>query len=581
VKLRFTLLLAGLLLSGATTLADAQIWQGTSGTLYLGINPTLPDGLRIESVGQKRDGRVMRHLFQMDSSLRFEGRPNGMRHLLDGAVESKSALHLETPSETIHLTRLRLEAVGGTHDFRLVDTNGAVLFTLSQSHTWMDTETSALSFRDMDVRISKGFALRLGEPRFAGHTIGVAHLDLATDRPHGFVADKGGVCPTPEELEVLDPGQTLPVDVELTNVSTFSQWVRSGGRVAATPDAHLKNVGNNHVRWYRAISPDGSPLGSHPFLAMSAYRIVDDEITQIGRSDVKHAFFTTNFGVDCDCPGAQILYLGCEDVYGTFNNTDRFYLAPRDEVQISTGDWTSQGSHFDGSPVDDSRDHTSSGHDDFEHRLVMDESDLTTPGAEYFSETWYPIKNDIDIFNSMGWRQLDPELSGSTWTFTPFLTSLVHGPVIDHYVDPDNPAPGRGSQTVTTPDGRLRVAVRTADLGGGQYRYNYAIMNLDYDTGIESFSVPAPPNTQTGDTGFADGDSTATDWDVNIAGGMVTWTAPSASEVLTWGVLYSFSLIANDLPDPSSLVLTPPGSGDLTVTLLAPNGTIFADSFED
>ncbi|TDJ32166.1 MAG: hypothetical protein E2O56_05745 [Gammaproteobacteria bacterium] len=153
--------------------------------------------------------------------------------------------------------------------------------------------------------------------------------------------------------------------------------------------------------------------------------------------------------------------------------------------------------------------------------------------------------------------------------------------MIDHYVDPDNPAPGRDSQMVTTPDGRLRVAVRTTDLGGGQYRYHYAIMNLDHDTGIESFSVPAPRSVQTGDTGFKDGDSTADDWNVDIAGGMVTWTAPSASEVLTWGVLYSFSIIAGDSPEPSTLVLTPPASADLTVTLLAPDATIFSDSFED
>ena len=310
MNLRLTILLAVLLLPGGAVMAKGDIWQGTHGSLYLGISPTLPGGLKITSADQRQDGEVIRHLFQLDSTLHFEGTPNGMRHLLDGALESESALHLETPFETIHLSRLRLEPVNSTHDFQLLSASGDVLFTLTHSHTWLDTRTSELSFRDMDVSISKEFAKRLGEPRFANHTVGVAHLDLATDRPRGLVADKGGDCPTPAQLEVLDPGQTLPVDVELTNVSTFQQWgSRSGGRVAATPDAHLKNVGANHVRWYRAIAPDGgpgAPIGSHPFLFMSAYRIAGDEITQIGRSDVKHAFFTTNFGMDCDCPGGQI-----------------------------------------------------------------------------------------------------------------------------------------------------------------------------------------------------------------------------------------------------------------------------------
>ena len=210
----------------------------------------------------------------------------------------------------------------------------------------------------------------------------------------------------------------------------------------------------------------------------------------------------------------------------------------------------------------------------------MDESDLTTPGATYYSETWYLIKNDIDIFNTMGYRQIDPDLSGSTWVF-PFLTSLVHGPVIDLYVDPDNPGPGRDSALVDTVDGRLRVAVRTVDLGGGQYRYNYAIMNHDHDTGVESFSVPVPQNLQISDTEFRDGDSTATDWNVSVAGGNVTWTAPSTTEVLGWGVLYGFSFTADDAPEAATVFLTPPASSALAVALLAPNAIIFDDSFED
>ena len=30
--------------------------------------------------------------------------------------------------------------------------------------------------------------------------------------------------------------------------------------------------------------------------------------------------------------------------------------------------------------------------------------------ADYFVEAWYLVGGDIDIFNSMGWVQVDPQL---------------------------------------------------------------------------------------------------------------------------------------------------------------------------
>ena len=43
-----------------------------------------------------------------------------------------------------------------------------------------------------------------------------------------------------------------------------------------------------------------------------------------------------------------------------------------------------------------------------------------------------------------------------------------------------------------TASGRLKVAVRATDLGEGQWRYDYAVMNLDFDPRVAAFSVPLP-----------------------------------------------------------------------------------------
>ena len=144
-----------------------------------------------------------------------------------------------------------------------------------------------------------------------------------------------------------------------------------------------------------------SAVGEHPFLALHVYRIANGRITQVGRSDVKHAFFSSN--TSCPCAGAQVIYSGCEDEYGGNTNANRTHLAPREEVSAGTGDWTSLGSHFDGSPENDFRDHGGNeDHDAFEHRLLVDESSLQA-GGDY----WTPFMEEVESFTGEDGRTDD------------------------------------------------------------------------------------------------------------------------------------------------------------------------------
>ena len=216
---------------------------------------------------------------------------------------------------------------------------------------------------------------------------------------------------------VLEPINDLDssgyeVDVELTGLDKLSEVFHDSERVAMAPSAELGNVGTADIEWFQSIAPDSyggqSTLGQHPYLIMHLYRLTDGVLQQIGRSDLKHAFFAAN--LDCACPADQVLYVGCLDLYSTSTNAWRSRLAPREELTSSTGDWTSLGSHFDGSPVNDYRDHDEGDHPDpFEHRLTATTVDLLTPGASYFIEAWYLAKGDIDIFNSMAYRGVAPQ----------------------------------------------------------------------------------------------------------------------------------------------------------------------------
>jgi hypothetical protein len=149
------------------------------------------------------------------------------------------------------------------------------------------------------------------------------------------------------------------------------------GPVALSFSAKLRNIGTSAVLWKWSIEPAGAAdnVGEHPFLALHMYRILNGRITQIGRADVKHAFYAGNN--NCSSAGGQIIYPTCEDNYTATTNSNRLYMAPREEVTAGTGAWTRVGSHFDGGGTVDFRDHQGDAeHDDFEHRLVVAGGDL-------------------------------------------------------------------------------------------------------------------------------------------------------------------------------------------------------------
>jgi hypothetical protein len=313
------------------------------------------------------------------------------------------------------------------------------------------------------------------------------------------------------------------------------------------------------VPWYRAIAP-ASPLGQHPYLALHFYRLADGVLEQIARADLKHTFFATNDG--CACPGDQILYAGCDDTYGITTNLDRTNLAPRSEIDALTLAWTSLGSHFDGVPVDDFRHHGGdAAHDGFEHRLVVPEGDLQTPAARYFYDGWYMAQGDTDLENSMGHREVDPVLNGSIWSFPTVDDGTVNGSILEVFVDPQNVQPGQATELVDTGVGRVHLAVVTTDLGGGDYHYEYALMNFDVERQIRSFSLPLLAGQTVSNAGFGDGNASALDdWTVSVAGGRVTWTAP-AGHALDWGTLFNFRMDVDAAPVESAAMLTPLAAG--------------------
>jgi hypothetical protein len=501
-----------------------------------------------------REGALGFALDVPPSTVRLDAAGSDFEGFLAADLRHAGGFALQTQGARLDFSTFQLHETAAPHALELRDAQGTRWFVIDKPQAVLTADWLAID--NADVLIAPELAGLLGRPDLAGTYIGVfdAQLSLEPASPSALDATVAGGAACVGDF-------SQPADLHLTVLSGMTQSVREpGGRIAISPSATVQNLGPGDVQWYRAIAP-ASPVGPHAFLLLNFYRLSGGVLEQIGREDVKHAFFATN--EICGCTPGHIFYAECQDVYGVNTNLDRLNLAPRSEVNALAASWTSLGSHFDGAPVDDYRDHGgNTEHDSFEHRLVVLEPDLETPDARYFYDGWYLAPNDPNLGNSMGYREVDPTFGGSTWTFPTIDAGTANGSILDVLVDPQNVQPGQASELLDTGEGRVHLVAVTTDLGGGSYHYEYALLNFDFERRVQSFSLPIGTGQIISNTGFDDGDnSAANDWTPSIASGSVTWTAP-AGHALDFGTLFNFRFDANTAPVAGAATITPLDPGN-------------------
>lgn len=617
---RFALLiLAGL--SGGLHAAEpdtSATWSVAGGEIVIELNQGVLSPLGIEANAIKALADIRPEHPLGYRRLRFEGlsiqairfsAPGGaVEDFFDGYLHYHGGLRLKTGDEALDLVDFRVAphpAQGGV--FQLLDRDGTSWATLDHGHYELVDDGAALELRHANLSMTSNMAGLIDRPTLSGQVIGVVHLRAPVVSAGSLEPVRGSQCSSPNWPTA--PG--FEADVALTAMNAAGgfnpvHFLRcqdcngaSGGPVVIAPNARLRNDGTADVPWWEQFTPPQPPYGNdqHPFLVWNLYRLGGDgRFEQIGVSGVKHAFFTVNS--DCPCAGGNILWTGCEDTYSAGNNDLGGFLAPRGEIVPADGLWGRCNSLFD-SDCDAIEDGSTT--DPFDNRLRLMERDLepsANPGARYFVEAWYVVRDDVDIFNTMGWREVTPAWNGATWEF-PVAGDFSQGPALDAWVNPAALATGQDSVVLETADGSIRVSVAVTDLQDGTWRYDYAVMNHDFmravtagsepnlelltNVGFNALEVPRATTSLVTDTGFARADRTrGQDWAATVGPGAVRWENPGDTP-LNWGTGFRFSLVVDRPPGPVPLRLYPEAAGaPLAVTTLGPElpELIFGDGFE-
>ncbi len=557
--------LAVIAASGATP-GFGEFWPVESGQGRIAFHADLTRtlGIEVSPATQDTEGRLAVSL-QLSGRLELFAPKSLFRDLAGGAVRFETSAVLRLGDTEVPLRGVTLQRGPEERTVTLIGADGRALFDGDSMHFAVDREANLVRMFNIDLRLTPESANLLGEPRYAGMAVGVLEMSLAVSIPPGSRPEPSGAC--------ANPSWGAPSnDVALIDIGSVQQMAREGtfptGRIAVAPSSTLKNVGTTDVPWYAKFSGTFPPYSNdqHPLLVWNMYRIANGAIEQIGVSPLKHAFLTLN--TNCGCASGNVLWVNCEDTYGTGTNDSLNNIGPRPEVTAHTGVWERCGSIFD--PDCNNIQNTPPPRaNPMDRRMPILESDLQTPGAQYYLDSWYIVRDDVNILNTMGWRRVTP-VGGTTWTFG-LPSSFGTGAVIDQWVNPAAPGPNAQSVLVGMRRGKLKVAVRATDLGGGQWHYEYAVMNLDFDPLVRSFSVPLPPGLVPTNIGFHDADQDAvTDWSANVSGGWISWTAPSVAACQDYGTLVNFRFNVNAGPSGANGAIVRLGLADVHARQIKP-----------
>ncbi len=496
--------------------------------------------------------------FEVDNGVYHSATPLSGRVLHEGgfAVRDKATGALYTMMDFEIVPATEQTAIGARTVFEMQEEGATPLFDLVYGGIAYVRGDDVFRVVNFDLKLSPELANEINRPELARKTIGLGEIYADAE---WIAGEYTGIPAGPNERGGCDFR-----DVALGILDDMDYRSRTGsyptGVVGLSMATTSCNVGNCDVEWYAPMQED------HPGIAMHLYREdADGVLEQIGISNIKHGFFALSSSQCTSCQNPSngtFLGVGCSDTYGAGNNSDRNWLAPRDEWESFPGTWTCNASHFAAGQNNCNRNHGSSGHGSTEHRLEVRDADLVDPDLDYFFEAYYVVRDDMNKINNIGWRPTWYTRNGDSYTFrdgVPGNSSAGYpvneGPLIETWGDESNRGTFPGS-------GEVILSVKVTDIGGGDYQYEYALMNFDADENIGSFSIPVG-TASISNIGFNDPNlNDLDDWTASIDGGVITWTA--SSYTIGYGQMFNFRFTADAMPNDGDAEIS---SGDLATSI--------------
>lgn len=376
------------------------------------------------------------------------------------------------------------------------------------------------------------------------------------------------------------------VGVNGGNTNDIHYYGQNSGIAAYSIATQSCNQGDMVLAWF-----DSGGNTNHPVIAQNMFRYKEvvggangyARFEQIGQSWLKHGFCAVNEteslcgngscqGTNCDTLG-----IGCADTYwATLNDGG----SGRSKTMVNAA----LGTHTDGGP-------TPSGNSTIRGRLQVVVSDIDpgqNPGAEYFIESQYVTADDAawgNSANNASWRRVSVSSVSNVNGGGP---TQREEPAIFAWKDQDSAVAIKPFDTGEGPEVTLMfLGYRVTDLGGGQWRYEYALQNLTSDQSAKGFRVPIGSGVNVTNVYFRDvpwhsGDPyDGTDWSDSIGGGEIGWATddfnvnPNAN-ALRWGTMYNFGFTADGPPVATNVAidLFKPGvNSEILVAAQGPDAT--------
>ena len=348
-------------------------------------------------------------------------------------------------------------------------------------------------------------------------------------------------------------------DVIVGAIFDHARYGTANGATGFAIGTESCNVGTCELDWL-----SGTPF--HPVIAQNMFRLHEGRFVQIGTGWLKHGFATLDNDLCGTCIDADGQHLGvnCSDPYWATLNGSQNSLGPRFEVNATAGTHLHPYS-FQGQTSSDPN----------YKRISVKVTDLDPsrhPGALYYVEGQYVTEDDAaagNHFNNSSYRQINPNSAGTDFSLT--------GPT--YQMESALWAwENFGDGTVKWIDPYILGGHEVIDVGGGFYRYEYAIHNVNSEQSVNSVKIALPHGVTLRNIGFADADYHSgepfdgTDWAVTYESGAnvpnyIQWSAddfavnPDANAI-RWGTVYNFWFEADVVPTGGGIGADIPTTGE-------------------